>query len=949
MSFALLSGGGVDRTLLIRAAAKASSLSLEQLDHSSLRAIAKSQGIDFATAVLYQCARREHRTCAERIDQLYRKNDEADVLPTAQFLYVPNLGYFADPKSQAVGTAICAAARDFGCNSKIVPTSATASLAENARIVLQSLADCGDKPIILASVSKGSADVKMALRADSSGDTFRNVLAWIDVCGLSDGSPLVNALKSDEEGRLEKIVQRWFRARGVPYVREVLENTKELGYGPDYPLDGPLEIPSQIWRLGVVGFPASWHFAFQASRVFHQAISEYGPNDSYGLLKDMLTKPGDIYPIWGTDHYFEAHLDIPALAKALFGYVAERLRAWEPLSAPQALTLPPTIQPTKATGELPDAKDAPTNMPRGEHASEHDWARLRHARARHEGFAVGRYLQPAPMIFTRDGHNVFLGDMYRGRSAFLIAGGPSLNGFDLSLLQRRGILTCAVNNAAAVFRPHLWVSIDDPGNFVDVVWRDPGITKFVPLCHMEKHFTVRDGAGELVPSSELVGDMPAVFGYRRNERFQPEQWLYEDTFNWGNHSRTCDSDGNRGSRSVMYVAIRLLFYLGIRRLFLLGCDFRMQEGISNYAFPQDRSVSSIRGNNSSYQVLNQRLTRLKPYFEREGYEIFNCTANSGLTAFPHASFDEALAAASGELPAIIDTSGMYDRQQRQRDRQAKNVPRERLGRTKKPGTHPAAPSPELTLITSVSRRQVIKFGFAWPTWLRPDSLFSNCRIIVVHDHDVDLQSPQFDPLRSRSNCRFVVSKSECLDEALATQSKLLRLVQSEISTPWFALISPETVYKGSKINLGTVLARAVEQAPLQIIDSRDCRLHAGDERSLRTWLETRVEKAPRHFAKCGQAEQLAVPFGQMRLARNPVCYFANSSWARVVSSDVEGDLPCSDMTSFLSFCAAWLEAESVTFDMKQLGLQRIAESDRRLLRRANNGQPDFAPTAVQIT
>ena len=121
----------------------------------------------------------------------------------------------------------------------------------------------------------------------------------------------------------------------------------------------------------------------------------------------------------------------------------------------------------------------------GELRDANDQRRLRHARQQHDGFAVGRYLQPPPMLFTRDGHNVFLGDMYRGAAAFLICGGPSLATLDLARWPG-GMLSCAVNNAATVCRPNWWVSVDDPGNFCDVIWRNPGVLKCVPLCHMEK-------------------------------------------------------------------------------------------------------------------------------------------------------------------------------------------------------------------------------------------------------------------------------------------------------------------------------------------------------------------------------------------------------------------------------------------------------------------------------
>ncbi len=61
-----------------------------------------------------------------------------------------------------------------------------------------------------------------------------------------------------------------------------------------------------------------------------------------------------------------------------------------------------------------------------------DHSKLRQGRERHEGFDIGQYVQSVPMIFTRDGHNIWLGDMYRGSCAFLILGGPSFGKLLLS-------------------------------------------------------------------------------------------------------------------------------------------------------------------------------------------------------------------------------------------------------------------------------------------------------------------------------------------------------------------------------------------------------------------------------------------------------------------------------------------------------------------------------------
>jgi hypothetical protein len=68
------------------------------------------------------------------------------------------------------------------------------------------------------------------------------------------------------------------------------------------------------------------------------------------------------------------------------------------------------------------------------------------------------------MFIRADGTTTALRNIFHGQSAFLVCGGPSLASHDLDQLQRRGILTMAVNNAAAVVRPQLWTCVDDPAN-----------------------------------------------------------------------------------------------------------------------------------------------------------------------------------------------------------------------------------------------------------------------------------------------------------------------------------------------------------------------------------------------------------------------------------------------------------------------------------------------------
>jgi len=335
-------------------------------------------------------------------------------------------------------------------------------------------------------------------------------------------------------------------------------------------------------------------------------------------------------------------------------------------------------EPKSVISEVQDFISMKSSM-----TDKNDHSRLRHNRSQYGGFKIGHYIQTPPMIFTQDGHNVFLGDMYRGASAFLVLGGPSILDLNLDALRQPGILTMGINNAVRTFRPNLWMCVDNPQNFILSTWVDPTITKFVPYAHAEKKLF----DSNLWKESDLtVGQCPNVFYYRRNEQFQAEQYLFEDTFNWGNHSNLChcghwraDTKKNPkakketvcsecgkkafGSRSVFLPAIRMMYFLGVRNLFLIGCDFKMELGKKNYHFEQDRSSGSVNGNNGSYRALARRLEELKPIFERMGFSVFNCNPNSHLDVFPKVSFKDAIDVALAPMPNIEDerTSGLYDR------------------------------------------------------------------------------------------------------------------------------------------------------------------------------------------------------------------------------------------------------------------------------------------------
>jgi hypothetical protein len=237
-------------------------------------------------------------------------------------------------------------------------------------------------------------------------------------------------------------------------------------------------------------------------------------------------------------------------------------------------------------------------------------------------------------FWTAEGAAMPLHGHQRGGVAFLACSGPSINSLDLSLL--RYVWWMGVNNSPAAIRdycrPDGWILVDDPTRMLASIWRDPKIQKFVPMAHAEKEmWDSTQGRWRLMADAKgrplKVRQMPNVTYFRRNEKFMPERWLYEDSVNWGNHSDFKDDWGHKGGRSVMFASIRILHLLGFRTVYLLGCDFKMNRR-NKYSFAEKREKGAIKCNTNSYAAMNDRFKALLPHFKAAGYTVYNCNPDS---------------------------------------------------------------------------------------------------------------------------------------------------------------------------------------------------------------------------------------------------------------------------------------------------------------------------------
>ena len=294
------------------------------LDADVLRTLSKSEGIDFATALLYDqiAGSSMHGPFIRRMEQLKQQRDQILPVLNATVAVVPGAFYIEYPETGADGRVIRDEAQRYGCRADLIPTPSLGSPAENGRVICDWLTTQSHDTIVLISLSKGGADVKTALAESDAEGAFQNVVAWVNLGGILDGSPMVNWLFSRK--LLTLIYQGifWLRGRDFRFVRE-------LDRRPDSSLDFELRVPNHLRVIHVAGFPLRRHMSSPRARRWHRRLSTMGPNDSSIVLSDLCTLPGLIFPVWGTDHYLQSNWNPRTLVGALLHYLGEELNLFQ--------------------------------------------------------------------------------------------------------------------------------------------------------------------------------------------------------------------------------------------------------------------------------------------------------------------------------------------------------------------------------------------------------------------------------------------------------------------------------------------------------------------------------------------------------------------------------------------------------------------------------------------
>lgn len=286
-----------------------------------IQEISTREGIDAATTQLYQSVLEspQHQPFIRRVDQICKRTEPQRWQAEAPLMIVPGAFYHENPRSGADGRLLREQAERLGCPTGVIPIASRGTLKQNARIICDWLLEHQEQPVILASLSKGGADVKMAMAEPGAASAFKNVTAWVNLCGILNGTPMAEWLLSRNLAALLNRLYYTLRGQGLGFLRE-------LGYGPGWPLDFQLQLPQHIRMITIAGFPLRQHLSNALARRCHRRLAHLGPNDGSLVLADVCALPGLLYPIWGADHYLKPQTDVRQLVLAVLQYLGEELQ-----------------------------------------------------------------------------------------------------------------------------------------------------------------------------------------------------------------------------------------------------------------------------------------------------------------------------------------------------------------------------------------------------------------------------------------------------------------------------------------------------------------------------------------------------------------------------------------------------------------------------------------------
>ena len=299
-----------DRELLGKAAGESRFENCRKLNVATLGKIAASEGLEFATALAYDRVLREARNRA--FFDLVARSAAERIDPEVLFAIVPGAFYQVHRHSGADGARLVRILRAAGARVEILPIGNFGRVQENAGMIADWLDGKRGEKVVLLSLSKGSADVKMALR--ERPELAAKLLGWVSLSGISNGTALVDWLGRQRWRMVGIRFYFWWRRLEMAALEDL--RTGEL-------LEDWGSAREELPLVNVCGFPLKRHLTHRWAPKGYRRLARLGPNDGGGiLLAEVTQRPRIVFPVWGADHYLTPSWDCEAQLRTVLALAA---------------------------------------------------------------------------------------------------------------------------------------------------------------------------------------------------------------------------------------------------------------------------------------------------------------------------------------------------------------------------------------------------------------------------------------------------------------------------------------------------------------------------------------------------------------------------------------------------------------------------------------------------
>lgn len=244
---------------------------------------------------------------------------------------------------------------------------------------------------------------------------------------------------------------------------------------------------------------------------------------------------------------------------------------------------------------------------------------------------ISKFLYNHSKVANINKHELeLLKGIHKGKRAFIICNGPSLNADDLKVLQKHDEISFAANLIFPMvqktqWNPTYYVVADSMGIFTlrKTMNSVNAIIKFFPQ-------------GGFLIGKNIKGN--CLFFNGDGNRQYLEQPLFSDDC-----SKIIYSIG-----TVSYISIQLAVYMGISELYIIGCDHRYAiellkdgtkkkyDGCKNY-YSGVKGISQQLAGNTWEQAI--AFEAAKKYADEHGIKIYNATRGGYLETFERVEFD----------------------------------------------------------------------------------------------------------------------------------------------------------------------------------------------------------------------------------------------------------------------------------------------------------------------